>query len=162
MDKTVFSEQDYKFMQKAIDLSIENVANGGGPFGAVIVCNGEVLATGTNRVTANNDPTAHAEVSAIRAACAKVHNFKLEGCTCYTSCEPCPMCLSALYWAGVERIVYGNTKEDAKAINFDDSFIYDEIAKPYALRAIPCQNLMREEALAGFRAWTEKEDKIEY
>ncbi len=162
MNKTVFSEQDYKFMQKAIDLSIENVANGGGPFGAVIVCNGEVLATGTNRVTANNDPTAHAEVSAIRAACAKVENFKLEGCTCYTSCEPCPMCLSALYWAGVERIVYGNTKEDAKAINFDDSFIYDEIAKPYALRAIPCQNLMREEALAGFRAWTEKEDKIEY
>ena len=162
MDKTVFSEQDYKFMQKAIDLSIENVANGGGPFGAVIVCNGEVLATGTNRVTANNDPTAHAEVSAIRAACAKVENFKLEGCTCYTSCEPCPMCLSALYWAGVERIVYGNTKEDAKAINFDDSFIYDEIAKPYAQRTIPCHNLMREEALKGFRAWTEKEDKIEY
>lgn len=162
MDKMVFSQQDCEFMQKAIDLSIENVANGGGPFGAVIVRNGEIIATGTNRVTANNDPTAHAEVSAIRAACAKVQNFKLEGCTCYTSCEPCPMCLSALYWAGVERIVYGNTKDDAKAINFDDSFIYDEIAKPYALRAIPCQNLMRDEALAGFRAWTEKEDKIEY
>lgn len=162
MEKTTFSEQDREFMQMAINLSIENVANGGGPFGAVIVRNGEVVATGTNRVTANNDPTAHAEVSAIRAACAKVENFKLEGCICYTSCEPCPMCLSALYWAGVSRIVYGNTKEDAKAIDFDDSFIYDEIAKPYALRAIPCQNLMREEALAGFRAWTEKEDKIEY
>ena len=157
-----FTAEDRAFMQKAIDLSVENVANGGGPFGAVIVRNGEVLATGTNRVTANNDPTAHAEVSAIREACAKVKNFKLEGATCYTSCEPCPMCLSALYWAGVERIVYGNTKDDAKAINFDDSFIYDEIAKPYALRAIPCYNFMREEALAGFRAWSEKEDKIEY
>ena len=157
-----FTIEDRGFMQKAIDLSIENVANGGGPFGAVIVRNGEIIATGTNRVTANNDPTAHAEVSAIRSACAKVQNFKLEGCTCYTSCEPCPMCLSALYWAGVERIVSGNTKEDAQAINFDDSFIYDEIAKPYAQRAIPIHNLMREEALAGFRAWTAKEDKIEY
>ena len=157
-----FTIEDRGFMQKAIELSIENVANGGGPFGAVIVRNGEIIATGTNRVTANNDPTAHAEVSAIRSACAKVQNSKLEGCTCYTSCEPCPMCLSALYWAGVERIVYGNTKEDAKAINFDDSFIYDEIAKPYAQRAIPIHNLMREEALAGFRAWNEKEDKIEY
>lgn len=162
MSNSEFTQQDREFMQMAIDLSVENVANGGGPFGAVIVRNGEVVATGTNRVTANNDPTAHAEVSAIRTACAKVQNFKLEGCTCYTSCEPCPMCLSALYWAGVERIVYGNTKEDAKAINFDDSFIYDEIAKPYALRAIPCQNLMREEALAGFRAWSDKSDKIEY
>ena len=162
MDKSMFTELDREFMQRAIDLSIENVANGGGPFGAVIVRDGEIIATGANRVTANNDPTAHAEVSAIRSACAKEQNFKLSGCTCYTSCEPCPMCLSALYWACVERIVYGNTKEDAKAINFDDSFIYDEIAKPYAQRAIPCQNFMREEALAGFRAWTEKEDKVEY
>ena len=162
MDKTLFTQQDCEFMQKAIDLSVENVANGGGPFGAVIVRNGEFIATGTNRVTANNDPTAHAEVNAIRSACTKEQNFKLNGCTCYTSCEPCPMCLSALYWAGVDRIVYGNTKEDAKAINFDDSFIYDEIARPYAERSIPCQNLMREEALAGFRAWSEKEDKIEY
>lgn len=162
MKEEKFTIEDRHFMQMAIDLSVENVANGGGPFGAVIVRNGEVVATGTNRVTANNDPTAHAEVSAIRAACLKEQNFKLEGCTCYTSCEPCPMCLSALYWAGVSRIIYGNTKEDAKAINFDDSFIYDEIAKPYAQRAIPCQNFMREEALEGFRAWTEKEDKIEY
>ena len=162
MEEYKFTAKDREFMQQAIDLSIENVANGGGPFGAVIVCDGKVIATGTNRVTANNDPTAHAEVSAIRKACAKVGNFKLEGSTCYTSCEPCPMCLAALYWAGVSRIVYGNTKDDAKAINFDDSFIYDEIAKPYALRTIPCQNFMREEALAGFKAWSEKEDKIEY
>ena len=162
MEDYKFTAEDRRFMQIAIDLSIANVANGGGPFGAVIVHNGEVIATGTNRVTANNDPTAHAEVSAIREACAKVGHFKLEGCVCYTSCEPCPMCLSALYWAGVSRIVYGNTKDDAKAINFDDSFIYDEIGKPYAKRAIPCQNFMRKEALEGFRAWTEKEDKVEY
>ena len=162
MEDYKYTTDDKEFMQMAIDLSVENVANDGGPFGAVIVRNGEVIATGTNRVTANNDPTAHAEVSAIREACAKVENFKLEGCVCYTSCEPCPMCLSALYWAGVERIVYGNTKDDAKAINFDDSFIYDEIAKPYAQRAIPIHNLMRKEALEGFRAWTEKTDKIEY
>ena len=162
MEKSKFDSQDHKFMQMAIDLSIENVANGGGPFGAVIVRNGEVIATGTNRVTANNDPTAHAEVSAIRSACAKEQNFKLTGCTCYTSCEPCPMCLSALYWAGVERIIYGNTKDDAKAINFDDSFIYDEIAKPYAQRTIPAVNFMREEALAAFRLWAESEDKVVY
>ena len=162
MEDYKFTAEDRRFMQMAINLSIENVANGGGPFGAVIVRDSEVLATGTNRVTMNNDPTAHAEVSAIREACAKIGNFKLEGCVCYTSCEPCPMCLSALYWAGVSRIVYGNTKDDAKAINFDDSFIYDEISKPYAKRAIPCHNFMRKEALEGFRAWTEKEDKIEY
>lgn len=162
MEDYKFTTDDRRFMQMAIDLSVENVANGGGPFGAVIVRNGEVLSTGTNRVTANNDPTAHAEISAIRAACAKEQNFKLTGCICYTSCEPCPMCLSALYWAGVERIIYGNTKDDAKAINFDDSFIYDEIAKPYAKRSIPCYHFMRDEALAGFRVWTEKEDKIEY
>mgnify|MGYP002511035560 FL=1 len=159
---TQITDADRRFMQMAIDLSVENVKNGGGPFGAVIVKDGEVVATGTNRVTANNDPTAHAEVSAIREACQRMRHFKLEGCICYTSCEPCPMCLSALYWAGVSRIVYGNTKEDAKAINFDDSFIYDEIAKPYDKRAIPCENLMRKEALAGFRAWIEKDDKIEY
>ena len=162
MEKSKFDSQDHKFMQMAIDLSIENVANGGGPFGAVIVRDNTIIATGTNRVTANNDPTAHAEVSAIREACAKVQNFKLMDCTCYTSCEPCPMCLSALYWAGIKRIVYGNTKEDAKAIDFDDSFIYDEIAKPYAKRAIRFDHMMREEALAGFRAWNNKSDKVEY
>ena len=162
MNSTIFSKEDEKFMQQAIDLSIENVANGGGPFGAGIVRDGEVIATGTNRVTATCDPTAHAEVSAIRAACAKLGDFKLAGCTIYSSCEPCPMCLSALYWAGVERIFYGNTKEDAKAINFDDSFIYDQIALDYSERSIPCINIMREQALAGFKAWSDKEDKILY
>ena len=162
MINTNFTSEDKKFMQLAIDLSIENVAAGGGPFGAVVVRNGEVIATGTNRVTANCDPTAHAEVSAIRAACAKLGDFKLSGCTVYSSCEPCPMCLSALYWAGVERIFYGNTKQDAKGINFDDSFIYDQIALDYTERAIPCINFMREEALEGFKAWVEKVDKVLY
>lgn len=156
------TQADREFMQQAIELSKENVLNGGGPFGAVIVRDGKVIATGTNRVTANNDPTAHAEVNAIRSACAKEGRFKLEGCTCYTSCEPCPMCLAALYWAGVERIFYGNTKDDAKAINFDDSFIYDEIAKPYAKRAIPIINIMREEAISAFKMWEKSEDKVEY
>ena len=162
MINTNFTSEDKKFMQLAIDLSIENVAQGGGPFGAVIVRNGEIIATGTNSVTENCDPTAHAEVSAIRAACAKLGDFKLSGCTIYSSCEPCPMCLSALYWAGVERIFYGNTKQDAKSINFDDSFIYDQIALDYSERAIPCINFMREEALAGFKAWVEKVDKVLY
>ena len=162
MKRTIFSKQDEKYMQQAIDLSIENVAAGGGPFGAVIVRDGEVIATGTNRVTASCDPTAHAEVSAIRAACAKLGDFKLSDCTIYTSCEPCPMCLSAIYWAGIERIFYGNTKEDAKQINFDDSFIYDQIALNYSERSIPCINIMREQALAGFRAWSDKEDKVLY
>lgn len=161
-DKPAFTADDRRFMQMAIDLSVENVANGGGPFGAVIVRDGEVIATGVNRVTATNDPTAHAEVSAIRAACAAVGDFKLTGCTVYSSCEPCPMCLSALYWAGVARICYGNTKADAKAIDFDDSFIYDEIARDYSERSIPCVNFMRDEALAAFRAWTAKPDKIAY
>lgn len=161
-DKTAFTADDRRFMQMAIDLSVENVANGGGPFGAVIVRDGEVIATGVNRVTATNDPTAHAEVSAIRAACAAVGDFKLTGCTVYSSCEPCPMCLSALYWAGVARILYGNTKADAKAIDFDDSFIYDEIARDYSERSIPCVNFMRNEALAAFRTWTAKPDKIAY
>ncbi len=132
-----YTAEDARFMQMAIDLSIENVDNGGGPFGAVIVSpEGEVIATGVNRVTANNDPTAHAEVSAIRAACQKVKDFKLHGCTVYSSCEPCPMCLSALYWAGVKRICFGNTKADAKAIDFDDQFIYDQIELSREARSI--------------------------
>lgn len=163
MNKTVlYTSDDERFMQMAIDLSVENVANGGGPFGAVIVRDGEVIATGTNRVTASCDPTAHAEVSAIRAACAAVGDFKLGGCTIYSSCEPCPMCLSAIYWAGIERIYYGNTKEDAKAIDFDDSFIYEQIALPLSQRAIPTVNMMREQALRGFQLWSEKGDKVLY
>lgn len=154
--------QENKWMRRAIDLSIENVANGGGPFGAVIVKDGELVAEGVNRVTANCDPTAHAEVSAIRAACQKVSNFKLDGCEIYTSCEPCPMCLSAIYWAGIRRIYYANTKQDAERIDFGDNFIYDEIAKPYSERSIPAEQMMHEEALEAFRAWEEKTDKTPY
>ena len=153
---------DRNFMRQAIDLSIENVRNGGGPFGAVIVRQGEVLATGVNNVVPHCDPTAHAEVSAIRRACQKVGNFKLDGCTIYTSCEPCPMCLSAIYWAGIERIYYGNTKQDAEDINFSDKFIYDELDLPVSERHIPSVCLMRDEALEAFRAWQNKPDKVEY
>lgn len=157
-----YSLEDARFMQMAIDLSVENVDNGGGPFGAVIVKNGEIVATGVNRVTATNDPTAHAEVSAIRAACQKLGNFKLDGCTVYSSCEPCPMCLSALYWAGVKRICYGNTKADAKAIDFDDSFIYDQLELAREARSIKCDHFMRDNAIVAFRKWRDKTDKIAY
>jgi len=153
---------DEKFMQMAIDLSVKNVENGGGPFGAVIVKDGELVATGVNRVTANNDPTAHAEVSAIRAACQTMNTFQLKGCTIYTSCEPCPMCLAAIYWAGISRIFYGNTKEDAAVINFSDKFIYDEIALPVGMRSVPTRMIMREQAQKAFRDWAAKADKIEY
>ncbi|MBR0182886.1 MAG: nucleoside deaminase [Bacteroidaceae bacterium] len=156
------TQQDKEFMQMAIDASIQNVKNGGGPFGAVIVRNGQVIATGVNRVTANNDPTAHAEVSAIRTACAQLGTFHLQDCVIYTSCEPCPMCLSAIYWSGITRIYYGNTAQDADNIGFSDKFIYDELATPMSQRSIPVQNIMRDEALSAFRAWEEKEDKIEY
>ena len=157
-----FSAEDRKFMQMAIDLSVANIDTGGGPFGAVVVRDGEVIATGANRVTPNNDPTAHAEVSAIRAACSALGTFKLDGCTVYSSCEPCPMCLSALYWAGVERICYGNTKADAKAINFDDSFIYDQLDLDYSQRSIKCDHFMREKAYKVFQKWADKEDKTPY
>lgn len=154
--------KDKQFMQQAIDLSIENVANGGGPFGAVIVRNNEIIATGVNRVTASNDPTAHAEVSAIRAACQKEHSFKLEGCTIYTSCEPCPMCLSAIYWSGISRICFANTKQDAEDIHFGDKFIYEEIERPICERSIPTETFMRDEAQKAFRDWESKTDKVEY
>lgn len=153
---------DKKYMERAIALSRENVANGGGPFGAVIVRDGEVIAEGANRVTANCDPTAHAEVMAIRKACERVGDFRLTGCTIYTSCEPCPMCLSAIYWAGISRICYGNTKRDAEEIGFGDNFIYEEIARGIADRKIPTEQMMRQEALQAFRDWEEKEDKVEY
>lgn len=159
---TSFSEADRRFMEMAIRLSEENVDTGGGPFGAVIVKDGEVIATGTNRVVPNSDPTAHAEVTAIRNACKKLGKFKLDGCTIYSSCEPCPMCLSALYWAGVERICYGNTKDDAKAIDFDDSFIYDQLELAYEDRSIKCEHFMRDRALSAFQKWENKTDKVEY
>ena len=150
------------FMRKAIELSIENVKNGGGPFGAVIVKGDEVIATGVNRVTANHDPTAHAEVSAIRAACEKLGTFDLEGCEIYTSCEPCPMCLGAIYWAHLDKIYYGNNKTDAARIGFDDSFIYDELALERKDRKKVMEEMLPEEAKAAFRAWEEKTDKTEY
>lgn len=157
-----YSPEDEKFMRMAIRISEENIDCGGGPFGAVIVRDGEVIATGANRVVPNNDPTAHAEVNAIRNACKALGTFSLDGCTVYSSCEPCPMCLSALYWAGVKRICYGNTKDDAKAIDFDDSFIYDQLHLGYEDRSIKCDQLLRNEALNAFRKWAAKEDKVKY
>ena len=150
------------FMREAIKLSIENVANGGGPFGAVIVKEGKIIATGVNRVTSNCDPTAHAEVSAIREAASKLGTFDLEGCTIYTSCEPCPMCLGAIYWAHLDKIYYGNNKDDAAIIGFDDSFIYKELALPQKERKLKAEELMHSEALMAFKNWETKEDKIEY
>lgn len=161
-ESSKYSADDARFMRMAIDIASRNVENGGGPFGAVIVRNGEVIATGANRVVPTCDPTAHAEISAIREACRKLGDFKLNGCTVYSSCEPCPMCLSALYWAGVERICYGNTKADAKDIKFDDSFIYDQLELDYSRRSITCNHFLRDEALESFRKWAAKEDKVEY
>lgn len=150
------------FMREAIKLSLDNININGGPFGAVIVKDGEIIARGANRVTAINDPTAHAEIVAIREAAKKLNNFNLSGCTIYTSCEPCPMCLSAIYWARIDRIFFGNTKVDAKNIGFDDSFIYDEIKLPIEKRKIKTQQLLRDEAIKGFKKWEEFEGKIEY
>lgn len=154
---------DNPFMARAIQLSLDNVLSGkGGPFGAVIVKSGEIVAEGVNRVTAINDPTAHAEVVAIREACAKLRAFELTGCEIYTSCEPCPMCLGAIYWARLARVYFGNLASDASKIGFDDSFIYREIAQVLRKRSIPMVPLMREQALAAFRAWQEKPNKIPY
>jgi len=149
-------------MRRAIALAVENVANGGGPFGAVIARDGEIVAEGVNRVTASHDPTAHAEVSAIRAACSQLQTFDLTGCEIYTSCEPCPMCLGAIYWAHLDRIYYGANQHDAAAINFDDAFIYRELAVPVEQREKQMTALLPSEALAAFEAWRQKDDKVEY
>ena len=150
-------------MARAIQLSIENVHSGrGGPFGAVIVKDGNAIAESANQVTATNDPTAHAEILAIRAACAKLGGFELQGCEIYTSCEPCPMCLGAIYWARLSRIYFASAAADASRIGFDDSMIYREIARPLNKRTIPIVQLMREESLAAFRAWEAKPNKIVY
>lgn len=150
-------------MGRAIQLSMSNVqSRGGGPFGAVVVKGGEIVGEGANQVTASNDPTAHAEVVAIRAACGKLGTFDLEGCEIYSSCEPCPMCLGAIYWARLSRIYFANGHDDASKIGFDDSMIYRELAQPRAQRKIPMIQMMREEALAAFRAWENKPNKIEY
>jgi len=149
-------------MERAIALALENVKSGGGPFGAVIVKGGHTLAEGVNSVTSTNDPTAHAEIVAIREACRKLGSFQLDGCELYTSCEPCPMCLGAIYWARPAHIYYGASAADAAAAQFDDAFIFREIAQPARLRKIPMTQTMRDDALAAFRAWLAKPDRIRY
>ncbi|MBE5046362.1 nucleoside deaminase [Alistipes onderdonkii] len=151
-----------ELMRIAIRLSEENVAAGGGPFGAVIARDGRVVATGANRVTPDCDPTAHAEVSAIRAAAKKLGTFDLSGCEIYTSCEPCPMCLGAIYWARLDRMYYGNDKHDAARIGFDDAFIYRELSLKPADRKLKSAVLLPEEAIAAFETWDAKSDKVEY
>ena len=151
------------FMKKAIELALENVRSGrGGPFAAVVVKDGKIIAEGTNQVTSVNDPTAHAEIVAIREACRALGDFQLTGCEIYTTCEPCPMCLGAIYWARLARVFYAGTGKDAAAVGFDDSFIYQQFAMPISGRKIPMIQLMREEALQAFRAWEQKTDKIPY
>jgi len=152
-----------EFMQMAIDLAEHNVKEGnGGPFGAVIVKDGMVVARSANKVVPQNDPTAHAEVSAIRLACRELNTFDLSGCEIYTSCEPCPMCLGAIYWARINKIYYANTKADAAAIGFDDHFIYQELELPMEKRKLAHVQLMRDEALGAFKLWSETEGKTEY
>lgn len=154
------NKEDY--MRQSIKLAVENIRNEGGPFGAVIVKNGKVVATGVNRVTANNDPTAHAEVQAIRSACDKLQTFKLDDCEIYSSCEPCPMCLGAIYWAHIGKLYYGADQHDADAAGFGDEFIYKELAKDKSQRAMPTECLLKEEALEPFNVWKNQSDKVEY
>ena len=151
-----------KFMTRAIELSIESVNSGGGPFGSIIVKNDKVIAEGSNKVTLNNDPTAHAEIVAIRQACKNLNNFNLDDCELYSTCEPCPMCLSAIYWARIDKIYYANTRKDAQKIDFDDSLIYSELLKNVKKRKIPMVQMMRNEALKAFELWDKKTDKVKY
>tara|TARA_B100000700_G_C14986636_1_gene829190 strand:- start:798 stop:1262 length:465 start_codon:yes stop_codon:yes gene_type:complete len=151
-----------EFMKRAIELSIKSVNNGGGPFGCVIIKDDKIISEGSNKVTSTNDPTAHGEIVAIRDACKELNNFSLNGCELYSNCEPCPMCLSAIYWARIEKIYYANTREDAKKIDFDDSFIYSEFQKNMNERKIPIFQMMRNEALKAFELWEKKKDKIKY
>lgn len=155
-------ENNEKFMRLAIEKSLESVDNGGGPFGAVVVKDGEVVAVASNSVTIDNDPTAHAEVNAIRMACKKLGTFDLSGCEIYASCEPCPMCLASIYWARIGKLYYANTKVDADKIGFSDSFIYEEFAKPESERSIKVVKMLRSEAIKAFENWEKKEDKIDY
>ena len=155
-------ESKNKFMLRAIELSIKSANGTGGPFGCVVVKDNTIIAEGSNKVTSSNDPTAHAEIVAIRDACKKLNTFKLSGCEIYTSCEPCPMCLSAMYWSHIDRIYYANTRDDAKKINFDDSMIYSEFLKEIKDRKIRMKQMLRDEALEAFNIWDKKTDKIEY
>lgn len=157
--KNAFNET---FMRRAIRISIDNIHQNGGPFGAVIVKDGQIVAESGNRVTENLDPTAHAEIMAIRQACEKLKTFDLSGCEIYSSCEPCPMCLSAIYWARLDALYFANTKEDAKRIDFDDSFIYEQIPLSIEKRSIPTSQHLHEEALEAFRIWEAKTDKVCY
>ena len=158
----IITEQDKEFMREAIRLADESVKNGGGPFGAVVVKDGEIVAGRSNSVTRDNDPTAHAEVNTIRQACRQLGTFDLSDCVIYTSCEPCPMCLGAIYWARISRIYYGNTKKDAAAIDFADDFIYKELEHSVHHRSVPFIPLLRDEAIKTFEAWKAKSDKVEY
>ena len=151
-----------QFMKKAIALSIESVNRGGGPFSCIIVKENKIIAEGSNKVTSSNDPTAHGEIVAIREACKKLNNFSLSGCELYSTCEPCPMCLSAIYWARIDKIYYANTRTDAKKIDFDDSLIYSEFQKSIDKRKIPMMQMMRDEALKAFELWDKKTDKVKY
>ena len=151
-----------KFMSRAIELSIESVTKGGGPFGSVIVKDNKIISEGFNKVTSTNDPTAHGEIVAIRNSCKILNNFSLKGCDIYTSCEPCPMCLSAIYWARIDRVYYANTRNDAKKINFDDSLIYEQLTKNIEERKIKMIQLMRNEALKAFELCDKKTDKVKY
>ena len=161
-NNVIITDRDREFIRISCEIANENIDRGGGPFGAVIVHNDEIVSTGANSVTLDNDPTAHAEVNAIRRACELKGNFKLDDCVVYSSCEPCPMCLSALYWAGVKRVYYANTKHEAACANFDDSFIYEEIEKQHLERSIPCVHVHDEHANDHFRKWMEKTDKTPY
>ncbi len=153
---------DENLMKKAVALSVQNIEEGGGPFGAVVVKGEEIVGVGINRVTANNDPTAHAEVMAIRDAAARLGRFDLSDCEIYTSCEPCPMCLGAIYWARIKKVYYGNTKQDAARIGFDDGFIYEELAKPLDQRSVAFVQLLPEAAAGAFKLWEQKSDKRRY
>jgi len=150
------------FMLRAIELSIESVNSGGGPFGCVLVKDDKIISEGFNKVTSTNDPTAHGEIVAIRESCKKLNTFNLKGCDLYSTCEPCPMCLSAIYWSHIDNIYYANTREDAKKIDFDDSFIYSEISKNMKDRKIKMKQMLRDEALKAFKIWDEKKDKVKY
>ena len=151
-----------EFMKRAIELSIESINRGGGPFGCVIVKNDKIISEGSNKVTSSNDHTAHGEIVAIREACRQVNNFSLKGLELYSTCEPCPMCLSAIYWARIDKIYYANTRKDAQKIDFDDSLIYSEFKKNINERKIPMIQMMRNEALKAFELWDKKTDKVKY
>jgi len=155
-------EEKNKFMVKAIELSIKSAETIGGPFGCVIVKDNKIISEGSNKVTSTNDPTAHGEIVAIREACLKLNTFNLSGCELYSTCEPCPMCLSAIYWSHIDRVFYANTRDDAKNIDFDDTFIYSEINKKIEDRKIKMIQMHRDEALKAFKIWDEKTDKIKY